>query len=1173
MVSKLQAYIKTARLQNLLLLVFSLLLFLMSGCTVALSPLMTKADKLQMSGNFEELSQYLQSDEGKLSEREKNRILNENINKIKAHDNTTSEMIRYHYDTRKLVEALIEIGQFDKALRICDEGLKERAMLAELFKKYEYNSNKGLLGKLSTSVELNNETIIALTRLKGYITWFRTGNEKEALKYFNKSLSTSDSDKNKETVSFMDFGEKQRLTMLTESGFFYDKILGNYKQSLDYFKQSTSLAEKLSLLDIDAKYFHTLMGYKRMINLYVKMGELEEAQKTLDKYIDSTDNLIVKTGHFFTSRMEVFRGIVSIFDSNIGSVLALLRDFTVSKTYFDKSLDIVNRIEPESRNMWDQKAIASYYVLYGAYYLGLQNKYDEAVEYVDKGIAHLRPYYLSDVQNEMDIESAYMYSGELHFIKKDYEQALEQAKKASNFSKRYYNKVADSTAHTLMGQIYYKKGDKQSAKKSYEKAFELTKNIESTENWKLYYGLGRVYEDLGQQKEALEFYKKAVQEVEKLWDGRFKDTVKQVSFIDNRLVVFEPLIRILANQGKADEVVYNMERSKSRTFFESSVFSEKSGENAKLPEMSPADAEKFEKIRTEISQLSQKIDEQSSKIQEVSISLGEETETASSRGMAGVREVKKSKKSSITAKKLSNSEKRRLENEKAAYEKERNDLSNRLDELAKQEQTLPDKAGRQARDISNIRILTATEIRGFIPDKMALIEYYVGEETVIGAVITKNNVFVKELKISPKKLKDQIMAYRYDLENVLYNYKENGLILYDELVRPFEKHLADVQQVGIIPHGVLHYLPFQALVEGDESERGIDPQLIETEKTLLAMRDCSSDRPNRGLGGVRQAKPSGPVVQDCKTMKATRDLKIKEIKGADQKTYLSDQDVRAEIEAVRSRIATERNQKGVSDSRPTFLIDKYKIFYAPNSTILKFVHTQNTGRRENLLALGSPPAVDIKDLNLKDEDGNVVKELGKLENAKAEVQKVGALFDKKLIFTDEAATETLIMNKAPQSDIILLSAHGLLHRTDPMKSAVFFNKDSSNNGRLTVSEVENLLRINSNLVALSACETGLVSGYEGVGDDIADAKFPHGDDLVGLQRAFMKAGSASVMSTLWQVADDSTSVLMVDFFKRFNKGTDKVTALQEAALDLMKTNREWEHPYFWAPFVLSGDWR
>ena len=106
------------------------------------------------------------------------------------------------------------------------------------------------------------------------------------------------------------------------------------------------------------------------------------------------------------------------------------------------------------------------------------------------------------------------------------------------------------------------------------------------------------------------------------------------------------------------------------------------------------------------------------------------------------------------------------------------------------------------------------------------------------------------------------------------------------------------------------------------------------------------------------------------------------------------------------------------------------------------------------------------------------------------------------------------------------------------------------------------LKLSSDLVTLSACQTGMGSGFV--------AEIPAGDDFVGLTRAFLQAGSASVLATLWEVDDLSTVNLMNNFYRRLEEpgvNRDKAVALAEAQRALRSTSK-YEHPYYWAPFIL-----
>ena len=119
-------------------------------------------------------------------------------------------------------------------------------------------------------------------------------------------------------------------------------------------------------------------------------------------------------------------------------------------------------------------------------------------------------------------------------------------------------------------------------------------------------------------------------------------------------------------------------------------------------------------------------------------------------------------------------------------------------------------------------------------------------------------------------------------------------------------------------------------------------------------------------------------------------------------------------------------------------------------------------------------------------------------------------------------------------------------------------------GILTAEEIVGLDLRNTELVTLSACETGLGAGFF--------AEIPAGDDFVGLTRAFLQAGSSSVLATLWEVDDRSTVDLMKYFYRRLEEPGakhDKAVALANAQQTL-RSSGKYKHPYYWAPFVLVG---
>ena len=145
--------------------------------------------------------------------------------------------------------------------------------------------------------------------------------------------------------------------------------------------------------------------------------------------------------------------------------------------------------------------------------------------------------------------------------------------------------------------------------------------------------------------------------------------------------------------------------------------------------------------------------------------------------------------------------------------------------------------------------------------------------------------------------------------------------------------------------------------------------------------------------------------------------------------------------------------------------------------------------------------------------------------------------------------------------VIHVATHGLLDADRPQFTGVVLSLIGNKNhdGFLRTDEIFNL-RLGSPLVMLSACETGL-------------GKEKRGEGVLGLTRAFMYAGAPTVGVTLWSVADKSTATLMTDFYRRlFSAGEVSTSAALRDAQMAMISDKKYSAPFFWAPFVLVGDW-
>lgn len=186
----------------------------------------------------------------------------------------------------------------------------------------------------------------------------------------------------------------------------------------------------------------------------------------------------------------------------------------------------------------------------------------------------------------------------------------------------------------------------------------------------------------------------------------------------------------------------------------------------------------------------------------------------------------------------------------------------------------------------------------------------------------------------------------------------------------------------------------------------------------------------------------------------------------------------------------------------------------------------------------------------------------RLPNATREVRSIGGLFPRdSLVIAGQEATETLFKRVAGDYDYLHLATHGSLNRDAPWLSSLQLQADSENDGRLELHEILNL-KLHSRLVTLSACETALGSGY------FTDT--PAGDEFVGMTRAFLGAGSRSVLASLWAVNDESTRALMVRFYQLLGD-SGPADALARAQREIRRGDSRYRNPYYWAAFVLVGN--
>lgn len=288
---------------------------------------------------------------------------------------------------------------------------------------------------------------------------------------------------------------------------------------------------------------------------------------------------------------------------------------------------------------------------------------------------------------------------------------------------------------------------------------------------------------------------------------------------------------------------------------------------------------------------------------------------------------------------------------------------------------------------------------------------------------------------------------------------------------------------------------------------------------------------------------------------------------------------------------------GADYSSLPYLIKTNEVIYAPSASVVAAIRQQANNRSGNAILIVADPVfnsvdtrarsataangetrglgiqsalADVTGQNAAPTDSKMQgMPLARLAGTRAEAEQIVKLAKASGTQADiwldlEASEENVHVRDVTKYRILHIATHGLLNADRPQFTGLVLSLvgNKSEDGFLRTDEVFNL-RLGSPLVMLSACETGL-------------GKEKRGEGVMGLTRAFMYAGAPTVGVSLWSVADRSTAELMSDFYKRLlasqNAPISPSSAMRNAQLAMI-AGKKYSAPFYWAPFVLVGDWR
>jgi CHAT domain-containing protein/predicted negative regulator of RcsB-dependent stress response len=515
-------------------------------------------------------------------------------------------------------------------------------------------------------------------------------------------------------------------------------------------------------------------------------------------------------------------------------------------------------------------------------------------------------------------------------------------------------------------------------------------NQNSDNEWKILYYRGRIYESNNDLYHAEISYKKAIDIIEDIRNKIQSDEIKSF-FLDKRIDVYDRLIRLLNKQNRHEESFNYVEKARSRAFLD---MLDRQKQVITYHNSDSGLANEEHNLKLRLVKLKEKL---------INYSTIEKNEYATTNPTIGI-----------------------LENE---LTKATDDYSNFLDKIKSQHSKL----------IQLIKpdLVNAQSVIAENDSNTTLLEYWLSHDNLYIWCLNKSGVhFAKVL------LKSSNIDLLNSSHNFLQNQSKETLNLFRELYKilivPIHPFLKENSNLVIVPHSILHFLPFHALI----------------------------------------------------------------------------------------------------DEKNTTMVEHYYISYIPSASILSETRKNQHFKERSLLAMaigkiavnGNPP----------------------LDSTISEVKKITELFEHSVSRIETECTIDNFKAYAPYCTYIHLATHGYYNSIIPFSSCILFNPTKTNDGKLKVSDIFGL-RLNANLVTLSACVTGL-------------GNISNSDELIGLSRAFIYAGTPAIIVSLWSVADAQTSELMTYFYEFLKKNPANI-ALTLAQRKLMT---KYEAPYFWAPFEIIG---
>jgi len=969
----------------------------------------------------------------------------------------------------------------------------------------------------------------------------------EALDYFTKSLE----------IRRQCLGEKHADVAASYNNLglvCYSK--SEYDKALEFHFKSLTLRREL----LGDRHNDVAISYNNIAVVYFFNSEYDKAMEYYQKCLDiwsqlygSAHNYVatcylgignvyntktdyVKALDYYLKSLEIWKQIFGEIHPNIASVYSNIGTIYYKKTEYDKALEYYLNCLGIQIQLYGEKQldVASSYNNMGNVYLS-NHEYDKALDYYFKSLT-IRKELLDE--NHIDMALSYANIGLVYNSLLNYDQALEFHFKSLEIRKKQMGEkhIDVATSYYNLGEVYRAQAKYNDALECFFKSLAIQQEIFGEKNKEIalsYNMIGQTYFSKMDYSTALKYFQKGL--VSSLQN--FNDTINEnyIPPISNYLD-WNQLIAALQNKAQLFTILGKNQKG----------FKNLSGYDClklAIKHYQACDT-LIDLIRKEISTQSDKIalGEQSSQVYEEAIIACENLKVKSDKSKDKKRcddlefYFSEKNKSAVLLEALAGQEAQKfagipdsllqiehnlktditfytkqlaeLENlDKAKINLYQNNLFNRNRSYDSLIMVFEAQFAKYHELKYSQKTAAITNIQKLLDKKSAMLSYLVGDSTITIFTITKKTTDIRQIS-KPVNFIDTIETFRTSItqnsKRARSKYTNTAYSIYDLI---FPKTLdSKIENLIIVPDNVLATIPFEAL-------------LTENPSNIKNLEDF-------GTMPYLVRKYNISYSYSASLFERTFPKKKNRHKTTPEYSALNDW-------LAYAPVFSDENEKGISMASRELMRQLKKL---KKDTILT---------RSLLFTSGD--------------------EIPSLPGTESEVKNIFNQFDKlnykaKVELKNSANEQSIKLGILDNYRIIHFATHGFVNSEKPELSGIVLAQDTigGQDGILYAGEIYNL-KLNADLVVLSACETGL-------------GQIKKGEGIIGLTRALLYAGTRSIMVSLWQVSDESTSDLMIDFYKNLleDKNNQNYSQnLRQAKLKMIKEDK-FSHPFYWSPFILIG---